>query len=59
MSMPVIVTATNIKGAGNLMKKFIGSKVTGKTAIKPRYEGTGLLVLEPTFRYVLFENLDN
>lgn len=43
--------ATNIKGAGDLMKKFIGSKVTGETTVKPRYEGTGLLVLEPTYRY--------
>ena len=51
--------ATNVKGAGDLMKKFIGSKVTGETGIKPRYEGTGLLVLEPTYRYILFENLAN
>ncbi len=49
--------ATNVKGAGDLMKKFIGSKVTGETAIKPRYEGVGLLVLEPTYRYILFEDL--
>lgn len=51
--------ATNIKGAGDLMKKFVGSKVTGETTIKPRYEGTGLLVLEPTYRYILFEDLSN
>ena len=51
--------ATNIKGAGDLMKKFIGSKVTGETTVKPRYEGTGLLVLEPTYRYILFEDLGN
>lgn len=51
--------ATNVKGAGDLMKKFIGSKVTGETTIKPRYEGTGYLVLEPTYRYVLFEDLSN
>lgn len=54
-----IHAATNVKGAGDLMKKFIGSKVTGETAIKPRYEGAGLVVLEPTYRYILFENLDN
>lgn len=49
--------ATNIKGAGDLMKKFVGSRVTGETAIKPRYEGTGILVLEPTYKYILFEDL--
>lgn len=51
--------ATDVKGAGDLMKKFIGSKVTGETAIKPRYRGTGYLVLEPTYRYILLEDLAN
>lgn len=51
-----ISAATNIKGAGDLMRKFVGSKVTGETPIKPRYQGNGLLVLEPTYRYILFEN---
>ncbi|MCR5544353.1 MAG: AIM24 family protein [Eubacterium sp.] len=27
--------ATNVKGAGDLLKKAIGSKVTGESAIKP------------------------
>lgn len=51
--------ATNIKGAGDLMKKFVGSRVTGETAIKPRYEGIGLIVLEPTYRYIIFEDLSD
>lgn len=54
-----IQAATNVKSVSNMMKKYIGSKVTGETAIKPRYTGSGLLVLEPTFRYILFENLAN
>lgn len=49
--------ATNIKGTGDFMKKFVGSKVTGETTVKPRYEGSGILVLEPTYRYILFEDL--
>ncbi len=52
-----IEAATNVRGAGDLMKKFIGSKVTGETTLKPRYDGCGLLVLEPTYRYVLFEDV--
>lgn len=48
---------TDVKGAGDLMKKFIGSKVTGETAIKPRYTGTGQVILEPTYKYILFEDL--
>ena len=57
MMMGSIQAATNIRGAGDLMRKFVGSKVTGETAIKPRYTGYGLLVLEPTYRYILFEDL--
>lgn len=50
---------TDIKSVGHLFKNFVGSKVTGETAIKPLYTGKGVLVLEPTFRYVLLENLDD
>lgn len=57
MMIGQIRASTNVKGAGDLMKKFVGSKVTGETAIKPRYEGTGYLVLEPTYRYILFQDL--
>lgn len=49
--------ATNIKGAGDLAKKLIGSKVTGESAVKPRYHGTGTVVLEPTYKHILFENV--
>ena len=59
MMMGNIQAATNIKGAGDLMRKFVGSKVTGESAVKPRYIGYGLLVLEPTYRYILFEDLAN
>ena len=59
MMIGPIQVATNIKGAGDLMRKFVGSKVTGETAIKPRYTGSGYLVLEPTYKYILFEDLDH
>ena len=52
-----VEAATNIKGAGDLAKKLIGSKVTGESAIKPRYHGVGTIVLEPTYKYILFEDV--
>lgn len=52
-----ISSKTNIKGAGDLAKKFIGSKVTKESAIKPMYTGSGLLVLEPTHRHLIVEDL--
>ena len=48
---------TNINGVGNFVKKIVGSKVTGESAVKPLYTGEGTLVLEPNFRYILLEDL--
>lgn len=45
---------TNVKGAGDLMKKLVGGKVTGESAVKPRYTGNGTLVLEPTYKHIIF-----
>ena len=36
---------------------MIGSKVTGETAIKPRYFGSGQVIFEPTYKYILLEDL--
>lgn len=52
-----VVAQTNIQGAGDMLKKFVGSKVTGESAVKPRYTGAGVLVLEPTYKYILLEDL--
>lgn len=52
-----VSAATNIKGAGDLIKKFAASKVTKESAIKPRYQGNGLIVLEPTYKHLLIENV--
>lgn len=52
-----IKASTNVNGAGDLMKKFVGSKVTKESTIKPCYTGEGLLVLEPTYKFILFEDM--
>lgn len=49
-----LTAETNIKGAGDLMKKLVGGKVTGESTVKPRYTGNGTLVLEPTYKHILF-----
>ena len=48
---------TNIKGAGDFFKKMVGSKVTKESAVKQRYFGTGQVILEPTYKYILLEDL--
>ena len=52
-----VTAATDVKGAGDFMKKMLTSKVTGETAVKPKYFGTGLLVMEPTYRHILLEDI--
>lgn len=52
-----VTAGTNIKGVGDLAKKFVGSKVTGESAVKPKYSGEGYLMLEPTYRHLLVEDI--
>lgn len=49
--------AADVKGIGDFFGKAISSKVTNESAIKPKYEGSGLLVLEPTYKYILLEEV--
>ena len=48
--------AADVKGIGDFFGKAISSKVTKESAIKPKYEGSGLLVLEPTYKHILLED---
>lgn len=48
---------TGIKGVGDLLGKSIRGAVTKESAIKPEYVGTGTLVLEPTRKYIILEDV--
>ncbi len=48
---------TGVKGVGDLLGKAIRGSVTGESAIKPEYTGTGTLVLEPTYKHILLLDL--
>ncbi len=52
-----VSSATNVKGVGDFAKKLVSSKVTNESAIKPRYVGEGLLILEPTYNYLIIEDV--
>lgn len=49
--------STDVKGAGDLAKKIFGGSVTGESAIKPHYTGTGSVILEPTYKYLILQDL--
>ncbi len=48
-----VSATTGVKGVGDLLGKTIRGSVTGESAIKPEYTGTGTLVLEPTYKHII------
>ena len=53
-----IEASTNILGIDDLAKKIAGSIVTNETAVKPLFIGDGTIVLEPSFRYIILQDLN-
>lgn len=51
--------ATDVKGGFDLLGKVFRSSATGDSVVKPRYRGTGVMVLEPTWRHLLLLNVDD
>lgn len=48
-----VSATTGIKGLGDMVSKAIRGKATGESAVKPEYTGSGMLVLEPTYKHIL------
>lgn len=53
-----IKATTGIKGAGDLIGKMMKGAMTTESTIKPEYKGNGILMLEPTYKYILLEAVD-
>jgi uncharacterized protein (AIM24 family) len=47
-----IEMTSGVKGVGGLMRNLVSSAVTGTSAIKPLYKGTGTIMLETTYKYL-------
>ena len=52
-----VESRTGLKGVGDAAKKLFSGAVTGERAVKPEYCGVGTLVLEPTYKYILLEDV--
>lgn len=52
-----ISISTDVKSVKGLMGKAFKSAVSKESIIKPKYYGTGCLMLEPTYRYLLVEDI--
>ena len=44
---------TGVKGVGDFLGKMVKGAVTNESAVKPVYKGTGVVALEPTYKYLI------
>lgn len=54
-----IELTSGVKGVGGLMKNFVTSAVTGTSAIKPLYKGTGTILTEMTLKHIWLIHVQN
>lgn len=52
-----VKSTTGLKSAGDLLGKLVKGAVTKESAIKPEYVGNGIVVLEPTFKYIILQDV--
>lgn len=50
---------SNIKGIGDFFGKAIAGKMTGESAVKPKYEGTGEIYMEPSYKHFILYELND
>ncbi|MDO4491002.1 MAG: AIM24 family protein [Lachnospiraceae bacterium] len=52
-----VQATSGVKGIGDLFGKAFKGAVTKETAVKPEYVGDGCLVLEPTYKYIILQDV--
>lgn len=53
-----VEAGSDIKGVGDFLGKAFKSSVTKESTVKPRYYGEGSIMLEPTYKHILLENVE-
>ncbi len=48
---------SGVKGVGDFLGKFVASKVTSESTVKPEYTGNGQVMLEPTYRHIILTDV--
>ena len=48
---------SGVSGAKDFFGKLVKGAVTGESAVKPLYTGTGCVMLEPTYNFLLIEDV--
>ena len=52
-----VQATSGVKGIGDLFGKALKGAVTRESAVKPEYVGEGCLVLEPTYKYIILQDV--
>ena len=52
-----INSTTGVKGVGDFLSKMVKGAVTKESAIKPEYVGSGTIVLEPTYKFIILQDV--
>ena len=53
-----VQATTGVKGAGDFLGKMVKGAVTKESGVKPEYTGNGFLVLEPTYKFLILQNVE-
>lgn len=53
-----VQASSDVKGVGDFFGKALKGAVTKESTVKPKYTGTGYLMLEPTYKHILLENVE-
>ena len=54
-----VFAVADVKGVGDFLGKAIKGSITKESTVKPKYKGKGVLVLEPTYKHILLEDLSS
>ena len=54
-----VKAGSDIKGVGDFLGKAFKASVTKEAVVKPRYYGEGSIMLEPTYKHILLENVED
>ena len=57
MMLGNVEMATGVTGAKGFLGAMVKAAVTNETAVKPEYSGNGQVILEPTYKHILLQDV--
>lgn len=52
-----VTIETGVKGAKGFLGSMVKAAVTNETAVKPEYSGNGQVILEPTYKHIILQDV--